>query len=757
MRWIGTRCETSLEEQSLAAIQLLALNEFNHRSSAIIPNLPELIGSCKLNFSSSLIVDTESGDLAAIEAAYTLARSSDVIVGSQESRYLETTSVFLASFGIPVSSYAIAPVIENPQFRTTINSNQNQRDISNAICAYFLSNGYSIVTVLSRPSDEWDPLYSYLIDTCSRRGIRFLPYRLSSSVDTMIGALKTAKKTGVNVVLYTGEFDSFFKMMLSQAAQLELLKTGSLWMFTDLKVVETFSQLDSPVQILLDGSMIVQSAISGDMYDRFVTVWNSLESKSLMEGTILENMTLAKADSSYLIKHAGSYAFDNIIAMGLAMCHNVHYANHNGVHFIDSMSEFTQNYRYIFEWVSFTGLSGNVKFDSSFSRVSRPGSTAVYSVIRGEDGTFSNRPFAYFDNNSSFITEGEIRYTGGSFQKPLNREIPQEEMGYNRPVRVVTFVLAVLGILIGLSFLAWTEYHRSNPIIKASQVNFLRLTVAGAVISQCSIFFMGVTDETGSTADEYGGNAWADVACNLTVWFYALGFVLTFPALFAKLWRVDQIFNNSLQKMRELQLSGTLSDRSLVKYILWLISFDVLVLSVWSIGFPMKYVRTTLMEDYLGQKMSSVGSCQGEFDVGFLGILGLYHLLILTLGCIIAYKARFVNTGFSEAKHLFVAMFANLQVLMVGIPCLFILSTDDSAASNLFLRAGIVFLNDLMVMVVIFVPKIKAVYYGLSESGVGAHVFAQGQFSKSDGSTVFKGSKTAVSTLSGSTATHSSL
>ena len=52
-------------------------------------------------------------------------------------------------------------------------------------------------------------------------------------------------------------------------------------------------------------------------------------------------------------------------------------------------------------------------------------------------------------------------------------------------------------------------------------------------------------------------------------------------------------------------------------------------------------------------------------------------------------------------------MLSNLQVFILGIPIIYIAS--DVPSSNFFVRAGIVFLNDLTVLAFIFVPKMYMV------------------------------------------------
>jgi len=125
------------------------------------------------------------------------------------------------------------------------------------------------------------------------------------------------------------------------------------------------------------------------------------------------------------------------------------------------------------------------------------------------------------------------------------------------------------------------------------------------------------------------------------------------------------------------------------------------------------------------------GSCTSSDATPFLLLVLLYHLAVLFYGSIMAYKVRNVSTVFAESRYISMAIFSNLQVLLLGA-CVLLLVFDDPV-NGLFLRAGIVFLNDLSVQALLFGPKL---YYWATNSvpndgKVGTDILAGARAKKS--------------------------
>lgn len=70
---------------------------------------------------------------------------------------------------------------------------------------------------------------------------------------------------------------------------------------------------------------------------------------------------------------------------------------------------------------------------------------------------------------------------------------------------------------------------RKRSIIRMSQPPFLVMICVGTMIMACSILPFSMDEGV-------LGQRGLNVSCSLVPWFFSVGFVVTFAALFSKLW-----------------------------------------------------------------------------------------------------------------------------------------------------------------------------------------------------------------------------
>jgi hypothetical protein len=75
----------------------------------------------------------------------------------------------------------------------------------------------------------------------------------------------------------------------------------------------------------------------------------------------------------------------------------------------------------------------------------------------------------------------------------------------------------------------------------------------------------------------------------------------------------------------------------------------------------------------------------------------------LFLACYQAYKARNISDEFSESKNVGYAVFSWVQVLLVGLPVLFLIDEDNPTA-RYFLQVALLFVVCMSMLSLIFVP-----------------------------------------------------
>lgn len=191
---------------------------------------------------------------------------------------------------------------------------------------------------------------------------------------------------------------------------------------------------------------------------------------------------------------------------------------------------------------------------------------------------------------------------------------------------------------------------------------------------------------------------------------YSFGFIFSFAALFAKVTRIVKIFGN--KKLSRV----TITWLDMMKPIVALLVVDVVILFIWAgSDSKLEWVREAKTVDSMGNVLESNGMCKssGGSPWIFGSLILALHFCVLCYGNYMCYKGRNAGTAFSESKYVFMAMVSNLQIMALGVPML--IMVYDNPVSNYFMRTGIVFFNDVGVMLLIFVPKLLLVYFGSDE------------------------------------------
>jgi gamma-aminobutyric acid type B receptor len=152
------------------------------------------------------------------------------------------------------------------------------------------------------------------------------------------------------------------------------------------------------------------------------------------------------------------------------------------------------------------------------------------------------------------------------------------------------------------------------------------------------------------------------------------------------------------------------SERDVLYPFAILFTVNVVLLVVWTVLDPLKWNRKETSET------SSYGHCSTDLDNSGVtwkvaaALLAATNGAALILANVEAYKARAVSTEYGESKYIAMAMGSMLQIMLVGVPLLFLV--DDNPSAKYFIRSSIVFIICMSILLFIFVPKVK-VWYGL--------------------------------------------
>ncbi|GAX18434.1 gamma-aminobutyric acid type B receptor [Fistulifera solaris] len=292
---------------------------------------------------------------------------------------------------------------------------------------------------------------------------------------------------------------------------------------------------------------------------------------------------------------------------------------------------------------------------------------------------------------------------------------PEENMNY-----IPSALLAVGYTLFGVLFLmcvaalAWTWYYRERWVVKVSQPLFLMIVLGGTFLSSLSIIFLGFETAYRYEQDEAGGALLVpnpdiqrvDAACMAVPWFYGLGFVITFSALFAKIQRVKLIYQAGMRMLRK-----KVGLRDVAYIAAFMLTIELAILVTWQVVAPLQWQREVLLYDSEQFSLSSVGGCSGGKEGWyFFLVLMIFHALCLFYALILGFQTKDINSDLAESSQLSLVVLFMFQVLVVAVPISALVR--ENAEVFYFVRVSAIFLQNITVLGLIFGPK----FWKLSEN-----------------------------------------
>ena len=283
------------------------------------------------------------------------------------------------------------------------------------------------------------------------------------------------------------------------------------------------------------------------------------------------------------------------------------------------------------------------------------------------------------------------RWTGAD----CSIEVLEELNMINPKLKAVGYAMfGINALMVAICFL-WLYAKRGTAQVRVAQPLFLALVLLGCIVSSSTILAFAQEDALDGPV----------TACMFIPWLYSVGFCITFGTLFAKIYRVLVMFRSTITMRR----SGVTAKVTLL-IIGAILLIDVILLTVWTIVDPLKWTREDLTFDKFGYVLASQGYCTSHNWEIFAGTIAVLHLVLLLFASYCCYVSRGISTQFSEGKYVAIAMVSNLQIFIVGLPVLALVGSDANSAY--FVRCMIIWMNDFMVVVVIFGNLIYSVHFG---------------------------------------------
>jgi hypothetical protein len=189
-------------------------------------------------------------------------------------------------------------------------------------------------------------------------------------------------------------------------------------------------------------------------------------------------------------------------------------------------------------------------------------------------------------------------------------------------------------------------------------------------------------------------------------WLWSLGTTLTFAALTAKLYRIHRIFTNQALK------SIALSSQHMFGAVTLLCLVDIVLMLLWQLVAPLHYVEVVLEQGPYSEPLATRGTCisshRPHHEVLFIALVVVYVCLLFVAGVTYSYMVRKVDSEFQESQWITIALVSQFQLYLVGIPLVVIFSSVNGWG-RFFVVSSVVLLNNLVLLTVMFWPKVHAV------------------------------------------------
>lgn len=352
-------------------------------------------------------------------------------------------------------------------------------------------------------------------------------------------------------------------------------------------------------------------------------------------------------------------------------------------------SDMAQMFSETLQKLRYRGITGTLSFTETGERT-RP---ACIKQLKGDSLRVVG---IYFPVNGSIVFSGaDVFWQGG--KPPIDGKITVYKTQHiSTPLFSVIVIFASCGILLGFYFLWFNVKNRNNRYIKLSSPNLNNLVILGCMLIFISVYTIAIDGTYVNTGVLSG-------LCVARGYFLSLGYSLAVGAMFSKIWRVYQIFRNVKPKRK------VFTDRELTGVVILLILADVAVMSLWT-GVDRPRILTVSLPSQVkdGQHMRTIlqqESCFSKYFTTWLYILLSYKLLLLLIGCFIAWVTRKATIhSLNDSRWVGRSVYNIVICVIVGMPLSLLIDGNMNAlvaCLSLFLM-----FPSTTTLCFLFVPKI---------------------------------------------------
>lgn len=392
-----------------------------------------------------------------------------------------------------------------------------------------------------------------------------------------------------------------------------------------------------------------------------------------------------------LTSHESSFAYDATWAIALVLNTSLQRIQEKGKsleNFTYEDKEMADVFEDIFYNTSFLGVTGQVSFTKYGERV------GYVTIEQLQDG--KKVVVGVYDSKKKRLVMNKhetVKWKG--YGPPHDRTITEREL---KSVSTALFAfmttVAVLGIILGITFLLINFLYRERRIIKMSSPRLNNVIVVGCIMTYFSVILFGL-DGGVITSEHYGK------VCTARTWIMSIGFTMAFGAMFAKTWRVHAIFKSITPKKKVIR------DEHLFLIVLVLVSVDILFLSLWTGIEPMytgyQEFRKRMEDDK--EIIPTLEHCKSEYLAYWLGVMYGFKGLLLVFGVFLAWETRGVTIpALNDSKYIGMSVYNVVILSILGVAITSFIKEHQNA--TFAITAVFTIFCTTLTLCFVFVPKV---------------------------------------------------
>jgi hypothetical protein len=710
------------------ASTLMAIEHFNARNDSVVPELG-LFRDCPIQFDTekSAIFDTQSYTHLAVETLFAQPELPCAVAGPfHDVPALELSTLAAAAGKFPVTAHRAFNERVVTEYAAPYTSQLYPDMIAYArvLVDGLLQQGrtdyLAIVYPVTDTGTQRRENLSLAMDTkrienrAYSYGSSFHSATSNDEVRDVRAALQGVKDSGFRTIVMCMELPTIEIPLIAEAAnELGMSNGDYLWVwFGDFDISFFFTD-DEDIRRFLAGSewLLPLENHLLDPLDKFLLAFQSQDALAVNRlnsaNPIAPGATgyyFAEADyfETNTPEYGSGYMYDSVIATGMGAC--LALAEKGNV----TVKSHVRGIRS----VNFTGATGPVRFEQgseanmTHAALSGGGAREFSSVTYGAINILPPQapgaelvPLALvsiLSEGTWYPVEDPVFADGRNVPPDLLRKEPEQNY-LNPGIRAVGFALMGIAISGAVAAGVWVYVYRKHRIVVAAQPYFLYELCLGIFISASTIFTISNDESYGWTDQELGR------ACMAIPWLLSLGHIITYGALFSKLWRINKVLQFSRRKIE-------------IRQVAWpsalLFVAAIAILSLWT-GLDSMVWKRDEIDSVTGE---SIAKCESDHFVAFITPLVILMLLPSLLTAFMAWKTKDVDGSYSESYWISIMIVVQLEVILIALPMISLLRDISSNARYV----GFVFLIwtfPMSTLLLIFGPKVVAHYQATHGNG----------------------------------------